>query len=80
MKKCQYCGYSNYDYARACRKCDNSFLGEPGTVYQGRPQWIGSRRAKVIRSQALSWSSWGCSSKFIGEAMGLGRRLISPPW
>ena len=59
MKKCPFCGYSNYDYARACRKCDNSFLGEPGTVYQGRPHWIGSRRAKFIRSHALSMVALG---------------------
>ena len=37
-----------------CRKCDNSFVAEPGTVYQGRTHWIGPERAKAIRSRALS--------------------------
>jgi hypothetical protein len=54
MKKCPFCGYSNYDNARACRKCDNSFLGDLGSVYSGRPLWLGPRRAKMIRSHALS--------------------------
>jgi hypothetical protein len=54
MKKCPYCSYSNYDTATVCRKCDNSFVEEPGTVYGGRTQWIGPQRAKSIRSQALS--------------------------
>jgi len=54
MKKCPYCGYSNYDTARVCRKCDNSFVMEPGTVYQGRTHLIGPRRASDLRSRALS--------------------------
>jgi hypothetical protein len=54
MKKCPYCGYSNYDNASVCRKCEGSFGEEGGTVYSGRTRWIGPLRAKGIRSQALS--------------------------
>ena len=54
MKKCPYCGYSNYDNASACRKCDSPFVVEGGTVYQGRTYWLGPDRAKRIRGRALS--------------------------
>jgi len=54
MKNCPYCGYSNYDNAPVCRKCDNSSLATGGTVYQGRTYWIGPDRGKVIRGRALS--------------------------
>jgi hypothetical protein len=54
MKKCPYCGYSNYDQAGLCRKCENSLMATSGTVYQPRTYWIGPDRAKVIRSRALS--------------------------
>ena len=78
MKKCPFCGYSNYDYARACRKCDNSFLGEPGTVYQGRPHWIGSRRAKIIRSHALSMVVLGLLIKVYWGGYGPWPTIDSP--
>ena len=54
MKKCPYCGYSNYDTARVCRKCDSPFVAQTSTVYQGQTHWIGPQRAKVIRGRALS--------------------------
>ena len=54
MKKCPYCGYSNYDTATVCRKCDTSFLAQTNTVYQGRTYWIGPDRAKTLRGRALS--------------------------
>ncbi len=53
MKSCSYCGYSNYDNATVCRKCDNSFEAERGTVYQGRTYWIGPERGRRIRGRAL---------------------------
>jgi len=54
MKKCPYCGYSNYDTATVCRKCDTSFVTRASTVYQGRTYWIGPDRAKTLRGRALS--------------------------
>jgi len=54
MKKCPYCGYSNYDTASSCRKCDTSFLAQASTDQQGRSYWIGPERAKAVRGRALS--------------------------
>jgi hypothetical protein len=54
MKKCPYCGYSNYDNATICRKCDNPFVATAGTVFHGRTYWMGPEKAKAIRSRALS--------------------------
>ena len=54
MKNCPYCGYSNYDHATVCRKCDGSFVVQRGTVYTSRTYWIGPDRAKVLRGRALS--------------------------
>jgi hypothetical protein len=59
MKNCPYCDYSNYDNATVCRKCDNSFVAERRTVYQGRTYWIAPVNAKVIRSRALSLIALG---------------------
>jgi hypothetical protein len=54
MKSCPYCGYSNYDYATQCRKCESSFVTTTGTVYRGRPYLIGPARAVRWRDRALS--------------------------
>jgi len=54
MKQCPYCGYSNYDSANVCRKCDASFVGQAGTVYQAKSYWIGPERAKGWRRRGLS--------------------------
>jgi hypothetical protein len=54
MKICSCCGYSNYDQATVCRKCDNPFVVVNRTVYQGRTYWFGPDRAKVLRGRALS--------------------------
>jgi hypothetical protein len=54
MRKCPYCGYSNYDNATVCRKCDGSFVLEHRTLDQGRTFWMGPERARHIRRRALS--------------------------
>ena len=54
MKKCPFCGYSNYDTATVCRKCDTSFLAQAGTDQQSRTYKIGPERAKAVRGRALS--------------------------
>ena len=54
MKKCPYCGYSNYDTATICRKCDGAFVITNATVYQGHTQRISPERTKSIRSYGLS--------------------------
>jgi hypothetical protein len=54
MKRCPYCGYSNYDTATACRKCDGSFVAPGGQLYQGKSYWIGPDKAKHMRSRGLT--------------------------
>jgi hypothetical protein len=54
LKNCPYCHYSNYDNARVCRKCDGAFVATSATVYDGRTQKFGSKRAESIRGRALS--------------------------
>ena len=53
MKKCPYCGYSNYDQVTECRKCQASFVAGGATVY--KPKMFGPIRAREIRSKALSF-------------------------
>jgi hypothetical protein len=53
MKNCSCCGYSNYDNATVCRKCDNPFVVVNRTVYEGRTYWIGPDRARTLRGRAL---------------------------
>ncbi len=52
MKQCPYCGYSNYDGATECRKCQASFAPQPTTVYES-PR-IGPDKARALRSKALA--------------------------
>jgi hypothetical protein len=55
MKTCPYCGYSNYDRANVCRKCDASLVVDRGTVFREEHTYrFGPERAKVIRGRALS--------------------------
>jgi hypothetical protein len=54
MKECPFCGYSNYDRANVCRKCDSPFVLPVGTVYKGPTYWIGPECGKAWRSRALS--------------------------
>lgn len=54
MKQCPYCGYSNYDQAAECRKCQASLVsGGSDRVY--RPKMVGPVKAREIRSKALSF-------------------------
>lgn len=55
MKHCPYCGFSNYDKATECRKCQASFATTVtrGTVY--KTYRFGPEKARTIRSKALSF-------------------------
>ena len=54
MIQCPYCGYSNYENATVCRKCEASFVS-PGTTYQSQEAfWFGPEKARVLRDRALS--------------------------
>ncbi len=58
MKQCPYCGYSNYDAATMCRKCEGSLaLQHGGTVY--KTLWFGPLKARALRSKALSFLTLG---------------------
>jgi len=53
MKRCPYCGYSNYDTATECRKCEASLLShQPTTVY--RSSRFEANMARSLRSKALA--------------------------
>jgi len=89
MKKCPFCGYSNYDHARACRKCENSFVAAPGTVYSGRTYWMGPEHAKPIRSRALTmivlgllikvyWGGYGPWPTIDFPALATARTFLEP--
>lgn len=54
MKTCPYCSHSNDAHATVCRNCDSPFLAAPGTVYSGHAYLVGPRRARQLRSRALS--------------------------
>ena len=54
MKLCPYCGYSNFDNATQCRKCDKPFVSRAGTIFYRKPNWIGPEKAQVIRNKALA--------------------------
>src|SRR5712692_1574891 len=53
MKPCPYCGYSNYDSATQCRKCEASFLS--ATTAVETTYRIGPEKARAIRGKALSF-------------------------
>ena len=55
MKLCPYCGFRNHDEANECRDCGRSFITYKATLYRAsKSYWIGPRKAKQIRDQALS--------------------------
>jgi hypothetical protein len=53
MKQCPYCGYSNYDSATACRKCDSPLVPVHGTIYSTRQRVSGPQRSRSFRNLAL---------------------------
>ncbi len=55
MKTCPYCGYSNYDQASSCRKCDGPFVvGTLADHPEQRAHRINPRHAHWLRNHALS--------------------------
>jgi len=54
MKLCPYCGYSNYDQATECRKCQASLITRgPDRVHKAKT--VGPVKAHDIRGKALSF-------------------------
>jgi hypothetical protein len=54
MKSCPYCGYSNYDQAVECRKCQASLVSH-GAQRVYKPKMVGPQKAHEIRSKSLSF-------------------------
>ncbi len=54
MKQCPFCGYSNYDNATECRKCQASLASQTGTVYESKALLVGPEKARALRDKALS--------------------------
>jgi hypothetical protein len=54
VKSCPYCGYSNYDQARICRKCDGPFVVSDTTVSEAPTHRVNPRLAHAIRNYALA--------------------------
>jgi len=55
MRQCPYCGYSNYEYATECRKCQSPLVAQQAsTVHEEKVFWVGPLKAHTIRSKALS--------------------------
>jgi len=56
MKSCPYCGYSNYEYARVCRKCEVQLAPTAGTVFQPKQKptfAVGPVQARRLRNRGL---------------------------
>ena len=54
MKPCPYCGYSNYETATECRRCQSTLVPQQVTVYRPKAFLIGPAVAKMIRDKALA--------------------------
>jgi hypothetical protein len=54
MKLCPYCGYSNYDNAVQCRKCDGPLVSRGATTVFQKSYRIGPEKEQVIRNKALA--------------------------
>jgi len=55
MKPCPYCGYSNYEYARVCRKCEVALTPTQGTVFHDKSYTVGPERARRLRGRGLAF-------------------------
>ncbi len=54
MKGCPYCGYSNYDSANECRKCQAPLVPQAATLYHAKSFWVGPQKSHTIRNKAIS--------------------------
>ena len=62
MKLCPFCGYSNYDQAAECRKCQASLVERSDQrIYKTKV--VGPVKAHAVRSKALSFIVLGLLMK-----------------
>ena len=63
VKSCPYCGYSNYEQATVCRKCDGPFVVTTPTTYQRRAHRFDPRHTRILRNYALAMVAIGLLMK-----------------
>jgi hypothetical protein len=80
MKRCRYCGYSNYDNATQCRKCDASFVTRPVTSLPVKSYWVGPEKARRIRDKALAVLVVGLAIKVYWGGYGPWPVIDHPFW
>ena len=85
MKRCPYCGYSNYDNATQCRKCDGPFVSRPVTIRHratlpSKSYWVGPGKARTIREKALAAVVLGLMIKVYWGGYGPWPVIDYPPW
>lgn len=80
MKSCPYCGYSNFDNATQCRKCDGPFLTRPASTPSGKYYWIGPEKAHLFRNKALTVVILGLLVKVYWGGHGPWPVIDYPPW
>jgi hypothetical protein len=80
MIQCPYCGYSNYEHATVCRKCEASFVS-PRTTYESQEAfWFGPEKARVLRNKGLSAVVLGLMIKAYWGGYGPWPVIDYPPW
>ena len=60
MKLCPYCGYSNYDHATQCRKCDGPFVRRPALPSFRNPIGLGLEKRGILGIRRSRLWSWVC--------------------
>ena len=80
MKRCSYCGYSNYDNATECRKCDGPFVSRPVTALSAKYYWVGPEKAHIFRNKALAVLTLGLMVKVYWGGYGPWPVIDYPPW
>ena len=80
MKRCPYCGYSNYDNATQCRKCDGPFVRRPATTLSQKSYWVGPGKARRIRNWALAVVVLGLVIKLYWGGYGPWPVIDNPFW
>jgi hypothetical protein len=79
MKRCPYCGHSNVEHAKECRKCEASLVSSPGRTYVPPVHLFGSVRARDVRSKALAMVALGLLMKVYWGGYGPWPVLDTPP-
>jgi hypothetical protein len=77
MKRCSYCGYSNYDGAEQCRKCEASFTRQAAT-FATKTFWYGPEKARTLRRRAIALFMLGALMKVYWGGHGPWQAIDNP--